>query len=130
MSKMNPASREDKVMLRTLSAALLAASMIVAPALAAEKSAPSPTAAAPSDTKAATADKGVAKTIRHAHRKHVRHVKHVRHLRHVVHVKHTKHVKHVRIAKPAKPAATSAKPAGTDQKAVAAPKPATRSGTN
>jgi hypothetical protein len=108
-------------MLRTLTAALLAASMIVAPALALEQSpAPAAPATAPGSAKAATADKATATPSRHAgHAKHVRHVKHAKHVRHVTHVRHAKAVKH---------AVKPVKRDGGDHHA--ATKPATKSGAN
>ena len=85
-------------MLKTFTAALIAASMLTAPAFA-QGTAPAPSAPATQVTKAPAVK--VVKAKKHAHvRKHVRHVRHARHWRH--------HVKQV-TAKPAP--AVSAKPA-------------------
>jgi hypothetical protein len=104
----NPASRRErhrrkKTMLKTFTAALIAASMLTAPAFA-QGTAPAPTAPATQMTKAPAAKvvKANKDTVKkHAHvRKHVRHVRHARH--------HGRHqVKQV-TAKPAP--AVSAKP--------------------
>jgi hypothetical protein len=78
-------------MLKTFAAALIAASMLTAPAFA-QGTAPAPSAPATQMTKApakVVKAKKHYKVKKHVHvRKHVRHVRHARHGRH--------HVKHVR----------------------------------
>ena len=89
-------------MLKTFAAALIAASMLTAPAFA-QGTAPAPTAPATQMTKAPVAKTPAVKVVKankHAVKKHVRHVRHARHGRH--------HVKQV-TAKPAP--VVSAKPA-------------------
>jgi hypothetical protein len=87
-------------MLKTFTAALIAASMLTAPAFA-QGTAPAPTAPATQTTKAPAAK--IVKAKKHAVKKHVHVRKHVRHARHGRH-----HVKQV-ATKPAP--AVSAKPA-------------------
>jgi hypothetical protein len=111
----NPASRRErhrrkKTMFKTFTAALIAASMLTAPAFA-QGTAPAPTAPATQMTKAPAAKvvkaKKHVKVTKHAHvRKHVRHVRYARHGRH--------HVKHV-----------SAKPTHAVQTVGSAPKAGT-----
>jgi hypothetical protein len=111
----NPASRRErhrrkKTMFKTFTAALIAASMLTAPAFA-QGTAPAPTAPATQMTKAPAAKvvkaKKHVKVTKHAHvRKHVKHVRYARHGRH--------HVKHV-----------SAKPAHAVQTVGSAPKAGT-----
>ena len=75
-------------MLKTFAAALIAASMVTAPALAqgTGSSAPATEMAKSSPAKAATAHKHVRVTKHVRGRHHVKHVRHVRHGRH--HVRH------------------------------------------
>jgi len=81
-------------MLKHIAAALLAASVIVAPAFAAETSASKP---APEAAKPATTAKS-AEQPKVQHKRHVRH--HARHYRHVKHVvKPAVHAKHTTGAK-------------------------------
>jgi hypothetical protein len=82
-------------MLKTFSAALIAASMLTAPAFA-QGTAPAPTAPATQMTKAPAAK--VVKANKHAVKKHAHVRKHVRHVRYARHGRH--HVKQVS-AKPA-----------------------------
>jgi len=90
-------------MLKTFTAALIAASMLTAPAFA-QGTAPAPSAPATQVTKAPAAK--VVKAKKHAVKKHAHVRKHVRHVRHARHGRH--HVKQV-TAKPAP--VVSAKPA-------------------
>jgi hypothetical protein len=103
----NPASRRErhirkKTMLKTFTAALLAASMLTAPAFA-QGTAPAPSAPATQMTKPTVTKDSAAKVKKHAVKKHAHVRKHVRHARHGRH-----HVKQV-TAKPAP--VVSAKPA-------------------
>jgi hypothetical protein len=85
-------------MLRTLSAALLAASMIVAPAFAAGTAKPP---VADTGTKAAPAKVDTAHATHHRHHRHYRHHAHcARHMHHARHATH--HVTHAK-GKAAKP---------------------------
>jgi len=97
--------RRKKTMLRTFAAALLAASMLTAPACA-QGTAPAPSAPATQMTKPTVTKDSAAKVVKakkHAVKKHAHVRKHVRHARHGRH-----HVKQV-TAKPAP--VVSAKPA-------------------
>jgi hypothetical protein len=97
-------------MLKTFAAALIAASMLTAPAFA-QGTAPAPSAPATQMTKAPVK---VVKAKKHAVKKHVQVRKHVRHVRHARH--HGRHqVKQV-----------SAKPAPAAQTTGSAPKAGTK----
>ena len=88
-------------MLKTFTAALIAASMLTAPAFA-QGTAPAPSAPATQVTKAPAAK--VVKAKKHAVKKHVhvrKHVRHVRHARHHGRYVGRHHVKHVSV-KPAR----------------------------
>jgi hypothetical protein len=101
-------------MLRKIAIALVAASMLSAPALAQGGAAPQATTPGSANTAAAVA-KPVAKTHRDARitHKRVKHVRHIRHgkyakahaRKHVVHAKHRASAKHVRHLKATKPLA-------------------------
>jgi hypothetical protein len=98
-------------MLRKIAIALVAASMLTAPALAQGSAAPQATTPG-SGNAAATVTKPVAKTHRAARitHKRVKHVRHIRHSKfakaharkHVVHVKHRASIKHARHLKATK----------------------------
>jgi hypothetical protein len=99
-------------MLRNFAVALLAATVLTAPALAQNTNADTKTPAAATTPLSKTASKPDQKTVAakpmqksaSAH-KHHRHVAHVKHVKHVAHLKHVKHAKYVKAA----PATDSAK---------------------
>jgi hypothetical protein len=116
-------------MLRQLSAALIAASMIVAPALAADttKAPVAPAqAAAPDGTTVSTAERtDVAKQARHRHLRTAAHVHHHKHARYAAaHRKHVRHVVHARHPKPT--AQVGPKPVVAGEPAAKAATPANR----
>src|SRR3954471_4720795 len=94
--------KRKKTMFKTFTAALIAASMLTAPAFA-QGTAPAPSAPATQMTKPTVTKDSAAKVKKHAVKKHAHVRKHVRHARHGRH-----HVKQV-TAKPAP--VVSAKPA-------------------
>ena len=101
-------------MLKSFTAALIAASMLTAPVFA-QGNSPAPSAPATQMTKAPVAKAPVVKVVkakRHAVKKHAHVRKHVRHVRHARHGRH--HVKQV-----------SAKPAPAVQTVGSAPKAGT-----
>jgi len=132
-------------MLRRFAAALLAASMITAPALAEGTTTAKPPAVQTTvpDAKVKPEVDKTVHTKRHVlrhvkHRKHATHVTHLRHKKHVTHVRHGKahrvhlvrhgKVHHVHLVKHKKVLAKQ--PVTQPGAPEAATKPATRSGTN
>jgi hypothetical protein len=128
-------------MLRNFAVALLAATVLTAPALAQGMKTDTKTPAAATTTTAPKADaktdrKTVAAKPTHTAgmHKHHRHVAHLKHGKHVAHVKHGKHVKYVKAAPSTDGAKhhvrhVAKKPAGTTGAAAAnSAKP--KSGTN
>jgi|SRR3954453_6957420 hypothetical protein len=103
--------KRKKTMFKTFTAALIAASMLTAPAFA-QGTAPAPSAPATQMTKAPATK--VVKTSKHKVKKHAHVRKHVKQVRHARHGRH--HVKHVSVKKPAHAAQTvgSAPKAGTN----------------
>jgi hypothetical protein len=115
-------------MMRKFAVALIATTMLVAPALAADAvkstpaaaattAAPTDTSAAKSDTKTVTKPDKHLKTVKAAHRHHMRHVTVAKN------DKHSSHVKAVKAPEPVNPAATVG---STVTKTDAASKPAVK----
>jgi hypothetical protein len=116
--------QKDEAMLRKLSAALIAASILVAPAFAAEP-AKAPAAPATAQDNTGTVP---GKTARHSGYKHTRHADTHRYHRHAH--RHGKPVKHVAHVKHTKRVAKAHETPVTTKSAVKAATPATPNRTN